>query len=554
MANNEIAAAEEKKQSKAFQLVLSLLIFAGFVVFLFVPDLPVFETSLWTQVLNLFKGEFDYGNLLKAAMFAAVGTYAVLLVCTVASFFCKRSGARALNFIKSLVAVLAAVFFAYAVSDQSMLPISAIFRSDETYFALNAVSFSLALGLLALIVLSFSAYKGFGAVKLIFLLLGAAFFVFCEKAFIGTYVLRDLFGGIELAEGTLNAITEICFAALAWAVLVNGVFAVLVLIFPRTGVIDVIRSAIVFVLAVAAAVLLGVYDSFSNLFDYTGTVAFAAIAIVQLIYAIAVAAVLHAKNKKKAAAAEDAEDAQFVTDANNQMAVRGWEAPAEPQPAAAVQPEPVPDAKAQAEAERTNKAFEDAAQISIEEIEKENSSDSNDYDDIIRDKAAENAEPEEEKPFDFEQAKYDGNFNRAYQEFAEQEERKKEETKQEEPQQQPYYGYASGYQQPNYQQPPYYGAQQPYAPPYAQQNAAPYYAPGYIPDAFLSSLTPAERDEFDRLFISRIYGDNKRLPAYRVGGDNREFFTKIFVFMGRYRNVITDGLLEKIYNYSNSIR
>ena len=136
----------------------------------------------------------------------------------------------------------------------------------------------------------------------------------------------------------------------------------------------------------------------------------------------------------------------------------------------------------------------------------------------------------------------------------EQEERKKEETKQEEPQQQPYYGYASGYQQPNYQQPPYYGAQQPYAPPYAQQNAAPYYAPGYIPDAFLSSLTPAERDEFDRLFISRIYGDNKRLPAYRVGGDNREFFTKIFVFMGRYRNVITDGLLEKIYNYSNSIR
>ena len=71
---------------------------------------------------------------------------------------------------------------------------------------------------------------------------------------------------------------------------------------------------------------------------------------------------------------------------------------------------------------------------------------------------------------------------------------------------------------------------------------------------FISSLTPAEKDEFDRLFISRIYGDNKRLPAYRLGGDNREFFAKIFVFMGRYRNVISDGLLEKIYNYSNSIR
>ena len=75
-----------------------------------------------------------------------------------------------------------------------------------------------------------------------------------------------------------------------------------------------------------------------------------------------------------------------------------------------------------------------------------------------------------------------------------------------------------------------------------------------MPDAFLSLLTDAERAEFDRLFISRVFGDNKRLPAYRIGGDNREFFVKIFVFMGRYRNVISDGLLEKIYNYSNSIR
>ena len=94
--------------------------------------------------------------------------------------------------------------------------------------------------------------------------------------------------------------------------------------------------------------------------------------------------------------------------------------------------------------------------------------------------------------------------------------------------------------------------------PYPQQ---PYAAPdyygasgGYVPDAFINGLTPAERDEFTRLFISRVYGENRRLPVYRVGEDNREFFTKIFVFMGRYRNIISDGLLEKIYNYSNLVR
>ena len=58
-----------------------------------------------------------------------------------------------------------------------------------------------------------------------------------------------------------------------------------------------------------------------------------------------------------------------------------------------------------------------------------------------------------------------------------------------------------------------------------------------MPDAFLNGLNAAERDEFTKLFISRIYGENKRLPVYTVGGDNSEFFAKIFVFMGRYRNV-----------------
>ena len=52
------ASAEKKpaaKQGNILQVVLSLIIFAGFVVFLFVPDLISYETSLFTQILNVFK-------------------------------------------------------------------------------------------------------------------------------------------------------------------------------------------------------------------------------------------------------------------------------------------------------------------------------------------------------------------------------------------------------------------------------------------------------------------------------------------------------------------
>lgn len=73
-------------------------------------------------------------------------------------------------------------------------------------------------------------------------------------------------------------------------------------------------------------------------------------------------------------------------------------------------------------------------------------------------------------------------------------------------------------------------------------------------DPFLDGLTPAERAEFERLFIVRVFGENKQLPPYRPGGDNREFFAKVFVFMGRFRNIISESLLEKIYYYSNAVR
>jgi len=71
-------------------------------------------------------------------------------------------------------------------------------------------------------------------------------------------------------------------------------------------------------------------------------------------------------------------------------------------------------------------------------------------------------------------------------------------------------------------------------------------------DRFFESLTNSEKEEFDNIFIKTIYGENKRLPVYVIGGDNKEFFNKVFIFIGRYRSIISESLLSKIYLYSTS--
>lgn len=548
------------KQGKILQVVLSLIIFAGFVVFLFVPDLISYETSLFTQILNVFKNEFIGSNFSKIAMYAAVGMYAVLLVCTIASFFTKRNAAAALNFIKTVVAVAVTALIACALIRDFDLTASEIFYSQKTYLALNSVSLSMALGLVALAVLSIATYKGKGVVKLFGAILAAGFFVFSYYTFIGEYTFAELFGNITLGTGTIAAISVYVFRILAWAALANLVLAVLAFAIRRTSTFDLIRSCIMLVLAIAACVLFGIYSSFGTLFKTIGLLGFAGVALAQFVYWLIVVCVLHARRKKLAAEKKNAENA-FVFDENNQMTFAGIAGQpvqaADAQAAAAdtanaetaASDTVQPDAQeSNPDADTANKAFEDAAQISFDDIAKSQAQqEESSYDSAIRDEAQPVQEQEEEKPFDFNQAKYNGKFNRQYADFAAEQENAAQQQTQAQP------DYAA--QQPYQSAPPYYGNtyQQTYQQPYAQPGAN-YYNAGFIPDGFISSLTPAEKDEFDRLFISRVYGDNKRLPAYRIGGDNREFFTKIFVFMGRYRNVISDGLLEKIYNYSNSIR
>ena len=556
-----------KKKGKLLQTILSLLIFAGFVVYLFIPKLTGYGTSMLHQILELFKGNFTGSDLSKISLYAVIGMYAVLLVCTVAGFFTQRRGAVALNFIKVLISVAVMAFFAYAyvrafaAEGTTYETLKELFYNKPTFLAINAVSLSLATGVLAMIVLSLFSYKGKGVVKVIYFLLAGAFFAFASLRFADELRLADLFGNFALQEGTVGTFTRYALITLAYAMIVNAVLAFIELSLPHTGALDLIRGIVMFLICAGTLVLVGVYGSFSNLLQSLATVGVTGVATVQLIYTIivvvakykmraareaeedALAEAAEARAREEAAAAEPV---QPVSEKAAEPVPPVFERAAEPAPAPEAQEEPA--AQPNPDAEKANAAFEEAAGIEYTEAPEEPSPAEDTYESAIRDEAVTDEEPEE-PAFDFNQAKYDGKFNRQYADYVAQEEERARQQ-----QQQSYYGGAQ--QQPYFgtQQQPHYGAQQQ---PYygAPQNAqGGYYGAGFIPDAFISSLTPAERDEFDRLFISRIHGENKRLPAYRIGGDNREFFAKVFVFMGRYRNVISDGLLEKIYSYSNAIR
>ena len=83
-------------------------------------------------------------------------------------------------------------------------------------------------------------------------------------------------------------------------------------------------------------------------------------------------------------------------------------------------------------------------------------------------------------------------------------------------------------------------------------HVSPYMAGHY--DPFLSKLTSQEVSEFGDLFISNKYGMQNYLPVYVIGGDNDEFFNKVFIYLGRFRNYISAELLEKLNQYVSAVR
>ncbi len=68
-------------------------------------------------------------------------------------------------------------------------------------------------------------------------------------------------------------------------------------------------------------------------------------------------------------------------------------------------------------------------------------------------------------------------------------------------------------------------------------------------DWFLESLTSEEKQEFTELFVYKYLGGTANLPEYVPGGNNYAFFRAFFLNLGKYRNRISDTLLEKMYQY-----
>ncbi len=72
-------------------------------------------------------------------------------------------------------------------------------------------------------------------------------------------------------------------------------------------------------------------------------------------------------------------------------------------------------------------------------------------------------------------------------------------------------------------------------------------------DPFIITLNEKERTQFVDLYVLRCKGAMPEIPKYVVGGENKDFFHKIFIYLGQYRDKIPSELLEKIYNYSMKI-
>ncbi len=73
-------------------------------------------------------------------------------------------------------------------------------------------------------------------------------------------------------------------------------------------------------------------------------------------------------------------------------------------------------------------------------------------------------------------------------------------------------------------------------------------------DEFLRKLTNDEKIEFAMIFIEKSKGEIGRVPEYAIGGDNRKFFSSVFIYLGRIRGIISDGLLNKMYKEINMFR
>ncbi len=66
-------------------------------------------------------------------------------------------------------------------------------------------------------------------------------------------------------------------------------------------------------------------------------------------------------------------------------------------------------------------------------------------------------------------------------------------------------------------------------------------------DNFIKKLTNDEKVEFARVFLERRAGNLSAIPDYIIGDDNSKFFSAIFIYFARVRDIVSDGLMNKLY-------
>ncbi|MDE6850052.1 MAG: hypothetical protein K2J54_01865, partial [Clostridia bacterium] len=73
------------------------------------------------------------------------------------------------------------------------------------------------------------------------------------------------------------------------------------------------------------------------------------------------------------------------------------------------------------------------------------------------------------------------------------------------------------------------------------------YIYGGATDEFMETLNDNEKVEFVELFIKKSKGKVNGVPDYEIGADNSAFFPAVFVHINRYRNIVSDALMTKMY-------
>ncbi len=73
-------------------------------------------------------------------------------------------------------------------------------------------------------------------------------------------------------------------------------------------------------------------------------------------------------------------------------------------------------------------------------------------------------------------------------------------------------------------------------------------------DEFIRLLNNEQKVEFARVFIERQSGPLNGIPEYVIGGDNGKFFSSVFIYFAKIRDLISDGLMNEIYKQANVMR